>query len=169
MIFISVADNRKPPSQTVPTAAERAALFDAIIAYGGTYKVDGSKVLIHIDTHTVPPFPETVDRTYTMEINGNKLTLTADPFVEGPPGSGLSQSARLNAPNSTPPWSGRAGWLGLQSRVDLASRSVRHLPLRCCNGTAPNPISQPVPNSGVISLRLLSDPTFCRKHPGPYG
>jgi Lipocalin-like domain len=86
MIFISVADNRKPPSQTVPTAAERAALFDAIVAYGGTYKVDGSKVLIHIDTHTVPPFPETVDRTYTMEINGNKLTLTADPFVAGTTG-----------------------------------------------------------------------------------
>jgi hypothetical protein len=59
MIFISVADNRKPPSQTV---------------------------LIHIDTHTVPPFPETVDRTYTMEINGNKLTLTADPFVAGTTG-----------------------------------------------------------------------------------
>jgi hypothetical protein len=86
MIFISVADNRKPPSQTVPTAAERAALFDAIVAYGGTYKVDGSKVLIHIDTHTVPPFPETVDRTHTMEINGKKLTLTADPFVAGTTG-----------------------------------------------------------------------------------
>jgi hypothetical protein len=86
MIFISVADNRKPPSQTVPTAAERAALFDAFIAYGGTYKVDGSKVLIHIDTPTVPPFPETVDRTYAMEINGNKLTLTADPFVAGTTG-----------------------------------------------------------------------------------
>jgi uncharacterized protein YcbX len=37
-------------------------------------------------THTVPPFPETVDRTYTMEINGNKLTLTADPFVAGTTG-----------------------------------------------------------------------------------
>ena len=86
MMFISVAENRKPPSQTVPTVAERAALFDAFIAYGGTYKVNGSKVLIHIDTHTVPPFPETVDRTYTMEINGDKLTLTSDPFVAGTTG-----------------------------------------------------------------------------------
>ena len=74
-VFISVAENRKPPSQTVPTVAERAALFDAFIAYGG-----------HIDTHTVPPFPETVDRTYTMEVNGDKLTLTSDPFVAGTTG-----------------------------------------------------------------------------------
>jgi hypothetical protein len=77
---------RKPPSQTVPTVAERAALFDAFIAYGGTYKVNDSKVLVHIDTHTVPPFPETVERTYTMEVNGDKLTLTSDPFVAGTTG-----------------------------------------------------------------------------------
>src|SRR5436190_18959174 len=86
MIFLSVAENRKSPSQTVPTAAERAAFFDALIAYGGTYKLDGPNLHVHIDTHTTPPFPETVDRTYTAEINGNKLTLTADPFVAGTTG-----------------------------------------------------------------------------------
>jgi Lipocalin-like domain len=86
MLFISVAENRKPPSARVPTTEERAAFFDAFIAYGGTYKIDGSKVLVHIDTHTVPPFPETVDRTYTMEINGDKLTLTSAPFVAGTTG-----------------------------------------------------------------------------------
>jgi hypothetical protein len=86
MLFISVAENRKPPSQTVPTVGERAAFFDAFIGYAGTYKIDGSKVLVHIDTHTVPPFPETVDRIYTMEINGDKLTLTSAPFVAGTTG-----------------------------------------------------------------------------------
>jgi hypothetical protein len=85
-VFISVAENRKPPAARVPTTEERAAFFDAFIAYGGTYKIDGSKVLVHIDTHTVPPFPETVDRTYTMELNGDKLTLTSAPFVAGTTG-----------------------------------------------------------------------------------
>jgi hypothetical protein len=86
MIFISVHENRKPPSQRVPTTEERAAFFDAFIGYAGTYKIDGSKVLVHLDHHTVPPFPETVDRTYTMEVNGDKLTLTSNPFVAGTTG-----------------------------------------------------------------------------------
>jgi hypothetical protein len=30
--------------------------------------------------------PETVNRTYTMEIDGDKLTLTSDPFVAGTTG-----------------------------------------------------------------------------------
>jgi hypothetical protein len=41
---------------------------------------------VHIDTHTVPPFPETVDRVYTIELNGDKLTLTSNPFVAGTTG-----------------------------------------------------------------------------------
>jgi hypothetical protein len=48
------------------------------LVYAGTYKLNGSKVLIHMEANTVPG---TADRGYAMEISGNKLTLTADPFV----------------------------------------------------------------------------------------
>jgi hypothetical protein len=78
MIFIQTSENRKQPAGAVLTDAERIALFNTLVAYAGTYKVDGSKVLIHFETNTVPGIP---DRAYTMEINGNKLTLTADPFM----------------------------------------------------------------------------------------
>lgn len=78
MMFIQTAENRKPPAGKVATDAERVALFNTLVAYAGTYKVDGSKVLIHFETNAVPGIP---DRTYTPEISGNKLTLTANPFV----------------------------------------------------------------------------------------
>jgi len=78
MMFIQTAENRKPPAGSVPTDAERVAWFKTLVSYAGTYKVDGSKVLIHFETNATPGIP---DRAYTPEISGNKLTLTAEPFV----------------------------------------------------------------------------------------
>jgi Lipocalin-like domain len=79
MMFIQNSENRKPPAGAVLTDAERAALFTTLVAYAGTYKVSGSKVSIHMEANAVPGAP---DRTYAVEITGNKLTLTADnPFV----------------------------------------------------------------------------------------
>ena len=78
MMFFQAAENRKPPAGKVATDAERVAMFNTLVAYAGTYKVDGSKVLIHFEANSVPGIP---DRTYAMEISGNKLTLTADPFA----------------------------------------------------------------------------------------
>ena len=79
MMFIQTAESRKPPAGKVATDAERVALFNTLVAYAGTYKVDGSKVLLHFETNAIPGIP---DRAYTPEISGNKLTLTANPFVD---------------------------------------------------------------------------------------
>lgn len=78
MMFLQAAENRKPPAGTVATDAERAALFTSLVAYAGTYKLDGSKVLIHFEANAIPGIP---DRSYAMEISGDKLLLTADPFL----------------------------------------------------------------------------------------
>jgi Lipocalin-like domain len=80
MMYFQAAENRKPPAGAVATDAERVALFNSLVAYAGTFKVNGSKVLIHMEANTVPGTP---DRAYAMEISGNKLTLTADPFMNG--------------------------------------------------------------------------------------
>jgi Lipocalin-like domain len=45
MMFLQTAENRKRPAGAMPTDAERVALFNTLIAYAGTYKVNGSKVL----------------------------------------------------------------------------------------------------------------------------
>jgi hypothetical protein len=80
MMFFQAAENRKPPAGKAPTDAERAALFNTLVAYAGTYKIEGGKVLIHFEGNAIPGV---ADRGYAMEISGNKLTLTADPFVNG--------------------------------------------------------------------------------------
>jgi hypothetical protein len=78
MMYFQAAENRKPPAGAVATDAERVAMFNTLVAYAGTYKLDGSKVLIHFEANSVPGIP---DRVYAMQISGNKLTLTADPFL----------------------------------------------------------------------------------------
>jgi hypothetical protein len=78
MMFFQAAENRKPPTGAAATDAERVALFNTLVAYAGTYKLAGAKLLIHFEANTVPGIP---DRAYAMEISGNKLTLTADPFA----------------------------------------------------------------------------------------
>jgi Lipocalin-like domain len=79
MIYVQNSENRKRPASATATDAERVALFNSMVAYAGTYKLDGPKVLIHMEANGVPGEP---DRVYAMEISGNKLTLTADrPFM----------------------------------------------------------------------------------------
>ena len=50
MYVMVVKENRKAPIGEVPTDAERIELFGGLIAYAGTYTVDGDKVSHHIDT-----------------------------------------------------------------------------------------------------------------------
>jgi hypothetical protein len=80
MMFFQAAENRKPPAGKVTSDAERVALFNTLVAYAGTYKIEGTKVLIHFEANTTPGIP---DRSYAMEIGANKLTLTAEPFLNG--------------------------------------------------------------------------------------
>ena len=80
MMYFQAAENRKPPAGKVATDAERVALFGTLVAYAGTYKIEGAKVLIHFEANAIPGIP---DRSYAMQISGNKLTLTADPFLNG--------------------------------------------------------------------------------------
>jgi hypothetical protein len=82
MMFLMVGENRKAPAGRVPTDAERIALFNTLVAQSGTYKVEGSKVLIHYDAGANQVVAGT-NRTYSAEISANKLTLTASPFMSG--------------------------------------------------------------------------------------
>ena len=81
MMFMMIGESRKPPASS-PTDAERAALLQSMVSYIGTYRVEGAKVLIRIEANATPT--DASDRTYTAEISGNKLTLTAEPFSTAP-------------------------------------------------------------------------------------
>ena len=47
---ILMADERKAPASVSPTDQERINLYNSMIAYAGTYDVDGSNVHHHVDT-----------------------------------------------------------------------------------------------------------------------
>jgi hypothetical protein len=78
-MFVMFDENRKKPS-VPPTAAERVALFNSLISYAGTYKVEGNKVMVHVENDASQAVP--ADRTYLVELTGNKMTLTAEPFTD---------------------------------------------------------------------------------------
>ena len=80
MVVWLVGDNRKPPSGTVATDAERLAWFkDIISAYGGTYSVEGNKYVMHIESAWIPAWYGT-DQTRYFSFDGSKLVVKTAPF-----------------------------------------------------------------------------------------
>jgi hypothetical protein len=78
-VFFFVADNRKAPAGPNLTDAERIALFKTFDGGGGTYKVEGSKLVYRYDTSWHQAWTGT-ERTTQVDIAGKKLTLTTAPF-----------------------------------------------------------------------------------------
>lgn len=50
MYTIVTKEGRKGPAAVVPTDAERVNLYSGLVAYAGTYSIDGDKVSHHIDS-----------------------------------------------------------------------------------------------------------------------
>jgi Lipocalin-like domain len=80
VMFSMFGEHRNVPGQPNSAEVDRAALFNALVAYTGTYKVDGSKVILHFEASGNPGMS---DRTYAADISGNKLMLTSEPFTSG--------------------------------------------------------------------------------------
>ncbi len=49
MYAIIVSEGRKAPAGDVPSGAEQAGLYSGMVAYAGTYTIDGDKVSHHVD------------------------------------------------------------------------------------------------------------------------
>lgn len=75
--------NRKAPAGNV-TDADRIELFKTMTAAGGTYKIEGNKVVFHADVSTGQSLNGRT-LTYHFDIAGNTLTMTTDP-VKNPTG-----------------------------------------------------------------------------------
>jgi Lipocalin-like domain len=80
MMQLYIGENRKAAAGPAPTDAERVALFNSLVARSGTYKVEGMNIIIHYDGSESESVTGT-NRTYAAEIIGDKMTLTASPFV----------------------------------------------------------------------------------------
>jgi hypothetical protein len=85
MSALIVGEGRKPPLGDVPTAAEKAGLYDGLVAYGGTWSIDGDKVSHHVDISWNQAWTGTTQvRQYRIE--GDRLYIRSMPaksFLNG--------------------------------------------------------------------------------------
>jgi hypothetical protein len=81
MSIIFADPKRAAPASPKATDAEAAQLYRSMVAYTGSYRLEGGKVLVKVDVswnrawdgHDRPPI--------TVEINGDRLTYKTAPFV----------------------------------------------------------------------------------------
>lgn len=78
MSVVIVRDDRKAPAALVPTDAEKIDLYNGLIAYAGTYSIDGDKVSHHIDVSWNQAWTGTTQvRQFTVD--GNTLHIRTMP------------------------------------------------------------------------------------------
>ena len=75
MFAMLVADNRIKPSGTSPNDEEKAKLFGTLIAYSGTYAVEGDKVTHKIDVSWNQSWTG-ADQVRFYKVEGGTLTIT---------------------------------------------------------------------------------------------
>jgi hypothetical protein len=75
MHVIGVASDRVPASGAAPLGQERAALYDTLFAYAGSYSVQPGKVVHHVDISWNEAWTGT-DQARLFEVSGDILTLS---------------------------------------------------------------------------------------------
>jgi hypothetical protein len=78
MYTILVAGERIKPDAAAPSDAERAALHKSMIAYAGTYTVEGNKVVHHVDISWNGMWTGT-DQVRFFKLEGDTLTIKMAP------------------------------------------------------------------------------------------
>jgi Lipocalin-like domain len=85
MFAIIARENRpKPTDLAKMTDQERAELFRTVIAYAGTFKVDGSRVVHNVDISWNESWTGTA-QVRNFRIEGRRLIISVDPQI-GPDG-----------------------------------------------------------------------------------
>jgi Lipocalin-like domain len=74
-VFFATADNRTFGT----SAAEKAALFDTLVGYAGTYRVEGDKLITTDDVSWTENLNGKT-QVETWQLSGNRLTLTIGPM-----------------------------------------------------------------------------------------
>jgi hypothetical protein len=80
-----VGEGRKRPDPANATDAERAALYNSMYAYSGTYKAEGDKLLYQLDGSWNETWTGT-QRAVIAKVDGDRLTINSMPFKGGATG-----------------------------------------------------------------------------------
>jgi hypothetical protein len=79
MMFMIVDATRKPPAQPTATDAEAVSLYRTMVAYGGTYRVQGNEIILHEEISSEQTANK--DQTRFFKLDGDRLTTTTPPLV----------------------------------------------------------------------------------------
>ncbi len=80
LMLLSTDSARKAPVGEVPTPEEAEALYRSMIAYAGTYKVEGNQVTYDLDVAWNQSWNGTKQVRF-WEVNGDRLTVTTPEIV----------------------------------------------------------------------------------------
>ena len=83
---VLTASGRKP----VETEADEIAAFGSLIAYTGTYRIEGNKLLTTVDVSADPAAVGT-DLVRYFDISGDELEIKTAPFFSAKPSLGLGE------------------------------------------------------------------------------
>jgi hypothetical protein len=78
MSVITVAAERIKPREAVPSDTERTQLYNTLVAYAGTYSVDGNKVVHHVDISWNDAWTGT-DQVRFFALDGDTLMIKSAP------------------------------------------------------------------------------------------
>ena len=81
MMALVVSSERPGANGKMPTASEKVALFDSMLAYAGTYTFDNGRVIHHVDASWNPAWGVS-DLIRPFSIDGNKLVISGAPGVD---------------------------------------------------------------------------------------
>lgn len=74
-VFFITAENRKFGT----SIDEKTALFDTLVGWSGTYRVEGKKLIVKVDASWVENW-NGKDQVRNWALSGNRLTFTSDPM-----------------------------------------------------------------------------------------
>ena len=81
MLCIMTSENRPNiPDATKMTDKDKVALYNSIIAYGGTYTFDGKNLKVKVDISWNESWNGT-EQVRTAKFEGNRLILSAEPTI----------------------------------------------------------------------------------------
>lgn len=81
MMALVVSSERPGANGIMPTASEKIALFDSMLAYAGTYTFDNGRVIHHVEASWNPAWGVS-DLIRPFSIDGNKLFISGAPGVD---------------------------------------------------------------------------------------
>jgi hypothetical protein len=81
MSIIFADPRRQVPAAPKVTDTEAANLYRGMVAYAGSYRLEGDKVLVHVDVSWNRAWDGTDRPPTTVEVKGDHLTYKTSPFV----------------------------------------------------------------------------------------